>query len=97
IDVNYPHALIRNIEFVIPQGYKIKNLEDINISKVVRENGQETMGFESSYKLEGNVLKISIRELYCQLQYPLSQYEEFQKIINAAADFNKVILVLESQ
>ncbi len=97
IDVNYPHALIRNIEFVIPQGYKIKNLEDINISKVVSENGKETMGFESSYKLEGNVLKISIRELYCQLQYPLSQYEEFQKIINAAADFNKVILVLESQ
>lgn len=97
IDVNYPHALIRNIEFVIPQGYKIKNLEDINISKVVSENGKETMGFESSYKLEGNVLKISIRELYCQLQYPLSQYEEFQKIINAAADFNKVILVLEAQ
>lgn len=97
IDVNYPHALIRNIEFVIPQGYKIKNLEDINISKVVSENGKETMGFESSYKLEGNVLKISIRELYCQLQYPLSQYEEFQKIINVAADFNKVILVLESQ
>lgn len=97
IDVNYPHALIRNIEFVIPQGYKIKNLEDINISKMVSENGKETMGFESSYKLEGNVLKISIRELYCQLQYPLSQYEEFQKIINAAADFNKVILVLEAQ
>ena len=27
------------VEFVIPQGYKIKNLEDINISKVVSENG----------------------------------------------------------
>jgi hypothetical protein len=97
MDVNYPHALIRTIEFVVPKGYKIKNPDDLNIKKVVEDNNQVTMGFESSYKLEGNVLKVSIREQYCNLLYPLSQYQDFQKIINAAADFNKVILVLEPQ
>jgi hypothetical protein len=97
IDVNYPHALARTIEFVIPKGYNVKNPDDLNISKVVRDNNQVTMGFESSYKLEGNVLKVSVIEQYCHLQYPLSQYEDFKKIINAAADFNKVILVLEPQ
>jgi hypothetical protein len=95
MDVNYPHALIRTIEFILPQGYKIKNPDDIKISKVIRTNDVVNLGFESSYKLEGNVLKVSISEQYCQLQYPIAQYEDFKKIINAAADFNKVILVLE--
>ena len=97
IDVNYPHVLARTIEFVIPRGYNVKNPDDLNISTVVRDNNQVTMGFESSYKLEGNVLKVSVVEQYCRLQYSLSQYEDFKKIINAAADFNKVILVLEPQ
>lgn len=95
IDVNYPHILARTIEFTIPEGYTIKNPDDLNISKVVRDNNQTTMGFESSYKLDGRILKVTIVEQYCRLQYPLSQYEDFKKIINAAADFNKVILVLE--
>ncbi|KYP16261.1 DUF3857 domain-containing protein [Flavihumibacter sp. CACIAM 22H1] len=97
IDVNYPHTLNRHIEFTIPDGYKVKNLEDINISKQVQDNNMVTMGFTSSYKLDGKLLKISIREEYCQLEYPLAQYEAFKKIINAAADFNKIILVLEPQ
>lgn len=95
IDVNYPHVLARTIEFTIPKGYKVKNPDDLNISKVVRENNNVTMGFESSYKMDGNVIKVVIMEQYCRLQYPLSQYEDFKQIINAAADFNKVILVLE--
>lgn len=95
IDVTYPHFLSRNIELIIPDGYKVKNADDLNISKVVKENGQTTMGFESTYKLEGNVLKVTIMEQYCNIQYPMSQYEDFKKIINASADFNKVTLVLE--
>lgn len=95
MDVGFPHILARTIEFTIPDGYKIKNPDDIIINKVVRDGDATTMGFESSYKLEGNVLKVTIMEQYCQIEYPISQYEEFKKIINAAADFNKVILVLE--
>jgi len=95
IDVVYPHVLLRKIEFTIPAGYKIRNADDLTISKVRKENDQVTMGFESSYKLEGDVLKVTILEQYCQVQYPMSQYDDFKKIINAAADFNKVTLVLE--
>jgi hypothetical protein len=95
IDVNYPHILARTIEFTIHDGYKVKNPDDLIINKVVKEDGEVTMGFESSYKLEGNLLKVSIIEQYCRLQYPIEQYEQFKEIINAAADFNKVTLVLE--
>lgn len=95
MDVNYPHVLNRTIEFRLPDGYTVKNAEDLKISKTVQADGQLTMGFESSYTVEGNLLKVTISEQYCRLTYPLPQYEDFKKVINAAADFNKVILVLE--
>jgi hypothetical protein len=59
------------------------------------ENGQVTMGFSSEYKLEGNRLKVHVMEQYRRVTYPLSEYEDFKKVINASADFNKIVLVLE--
>jgi hypothetical protein len=40
---------------------------------------------------------IVIDIIYRKTNYALSQYEELRKIINAAADFNKVALVLEKK
>jgi hypothetical protein len=53
------------------------------------------MGFVSSYEQNGNTLKITIKENYNSIFYPVQQYEEFKKVINASADFNKVVLVLD--
>ena len=55
------------------------------------------MGFTSSYELKGNILKIVIDEEYKRYSYALTQYPSFKKIINAAADFNKVALVLDKK
>jgi len=55
------------------------------------------MGFTSTYKIEGNTLSISVREEYRLVQYPLSIYEQYKTIINAAADFNKIVLILEKK
>lgn len=97
MEIDFPHVLERHIRFTIPEGYSIKNLDDIKISHVVTEKGQPTVGFTSTYVLEGNVVKIHIMEEYRKTSYPLSQFEEFKKVINAAADFNKVVLVLEKK
>jgi len=97
MDIGFPHILERKIKFTIPPGYIVKNPNDLNIDHTYQENGQLTMGFVSSYIVEGNVLTITIIEEYRKTNYPLSQYEEFRKIINAAADFNKVALVLEKK
>ena len=48
-------------------------------------------------KVTGNVLDIEVTETYHEILYPLSQFETFKKVINAAADFNKVVLVLEKK
>lgn len=95
MEVTYPHVLERKIEFAIPEGYTVKNLDKLNINTVHTENGETTVGFNSTYKQEGNVLKIHILEEYRKISYPVNQYEQFRSVINAAADFNKVVLVLE--
>ena len=97
MEIEFPHILARKIKFTIPAGYIVKNPDDLDIDHTYQENGQLTMGFVSSYKIEGNTLVITILEEYRKTNYALSQYEEFRKIINAAADFNKVALILEKK
>ncbi len=94
IVLQYPHRLDRDINFTIPDGYEIKNLGDLNINVTDNYNGQQTMGFVSSYTIDGNVLKIKVHEFYKVIEYPVTMLEPFRKVINASADFNKVILIL---
>jgi hypothetical protein len=97
IELSYPHALNRKVVFEIPSGYTIKNLNDINLNISFKEEDIVTMGFISSYVVNGNKVEISINETYHNLKYPLTAYNNFKKVINAAADFNKVVLVLEKK
>jgi hypothetical protein len=60
-------------------------------------NGTTSMGFVSSYKLEGSQLVITVNEYYKYVSYPLGRFEDFRKVINASADFNKITLILEKK
>ncbi len=92
IDIQFTHHLIRNITIDLMPGYKVKNLDDIIIDKQFGD-----YGFVSSYKIKENKLLISIDEYYKRLEFPKEQIESFRSVINAAADFNKVTLVLEKE
>ena len=97
IVMEYPHALDRNITLVLPAGYQVKNLNDLKFNVVSGSNGAETMGFVSTYTVNESEVKINVHEFYKQLSYPVSDFDEFKKVINAAADFNKVVLILEKK
>ena len=97
VELPFPHSLERNIEFTIPNGYTIKNLNDLILNQVYTENGNVAIGFSSHFTREGNKIKVIIREDYRNFYYPLEQYENFKKVINMSADFNKVVLILERQ
>jgi hypothetical protein len=84
----------RQIEFQIPEGYKVLNLSDLNMKVEMLLDAKPSCGFYSSYTLNGNVLKIISKEFYSQENYPASDFEQFRAVINAAADFNKKTLVL---
>lgn len=79
----------------IPGGYRIRNLKDIVFDVTCKEGDDIPFLFQSSYTMEQQELKISIKEYYKKVYVPKARYEEFRKVINAAADFNKVTLVLE--
>lgn len=92
IDIGNVHSYTRILKIQVPEGYRLAGLDalkrNLNFS-----NG--TLGFVSDYSLDKKVLTIRIEEFYKTVQLPISDYDNFQKVINAAADFNKVTLVLE--
>ncbi len=94
-EIYYTHGFVRNIEFTIPEGYKITNADKLNFNVKYMDNNECLAEFVSTYVLEGNTLKVKVLENYRILTYPLAKFEDFRKVINAAADFNKVSLVLE--
>ena len=97
VDIEFGHVEERKIDFVIPEGYTISNAGDLNINQTYKENGELTMGFVSGYEIKGNILSVHIMEEYRRTLYPLDQFDQFRKIINASSDFNKIVLVLEKK
>jgi len=75
----------------------VKNLDDLKMNIEYKANGITTMGFVSSYTQNDNIVTVSINETYSQITYPLSAFEDFKKVINASADFNKVVLILDKK
>lgn len=94
----YNRTYFRRIEFTIPDGYKISNPESIKINVFYKNpNGKTTLEFKSDYLIEGNKLIILCTEMYDQISFSVDLFEEFRKVINASADFNKITLVLEKK
>lgn len=85
----------RTITLTLPDGYRIRNLDDLQLDISTQEKDDNTMGFVSDYTQEGNKVIVNINEYYKQLDYPADRFEQFKKVINAAADFNKKVLVIE--
>ncbi|MCV9386346.1 DUF3857 domain-containing protein [Reichenbachiella ulvae] len=88
-------SYFREIVVDLPKGYSIQNLESINMNDVVREGDRVIYQFVSSYEIKDNQLYIEISEYYNQIYFPLNRFEEFRKVINAAADWNKVSLIFK--
>ena len=57
--------------------------------------GEVTAAFTSDYKIDGDKLTVNINEVYNRMHFPISDYENFRKVINASADFNKVTLLMQ--
>jgi hypothetical protein len=92
IEIGYPHSFNRKIVINIPEGYLVKNPESIVIKKE-----QTAYGFISGYEMKGNQLIVTIYEYYKETYLPATEIEKYREVINASADFNKVVLVLEKK
>ena len=81
----------------IPKGYTVKNMKDLNLDVTYKDKDNTPYLFQSNATQEGDVVVVSIKEYYKQIFAPVQRYEDYRKVINAAADFNKVTLVLEKK
>lgn len=96
VESEYERSYIRTLKIAIPEGYSVANLDDININNAYsNSNNEELMSFYSSYTLDGSVLTIVADEHYRINHVSTAIYEDYRKVINSAADFNKITLVLE--
>ncbi len=87
----------RELSFVIPDGYQCTNLNNLNMDVFQEKGNERSMTFTSSYTVTGNTVKVVIDEYYKQIIWPIEEFEDYRKVINASADFNKISLVLEPQ
>jgi hypothetical protein len=96
VDITYAHNYNRTLTINIPKGYHLKGLEKLIIQhRFDNAAGKPSFGFVSSYKVEGDQLIITCKEYYNDLTYPVSQFEQFKEVINDAADFNKISILIE--
>lgn len=93
---DFNRGYLRKIIVDLPDGYSVKNPDDLVIKEQVNDEEKLIYNFTSSYEINGNQLEIEIDEYYDQLYFPKEKIEAFRKVINAAADWNKVVLVLSN-
>lgn len=85
----------RKIQFHIPEGFVVRNLDVLRTEIFHEENGERSMAFISDYEVEDDLVKVFVQEYYKKLDFPVENFDQFRKIINAAADFNKKVLIFE--
>ncbi len=97
VENHYNKGYHRELTFEVPDGYTITNLSAVNMDVYHETNGERDMEFHSYYKTDGNKIIVTIDEDYRQIHYPVNMYENYRKVINASADFNKVVLFIEKK
>lgn len=95
MDMELAHHYKRTLKVEVPAGYKLSGIEALKMNIKLDYQGKDACGFVSDYEVRGNVLTVNIYEYYNIIQLPKSEYQQFRKVINASADFNKINIVLE--
>ncbi len=94
VEINYPHYYTRKIKILLPEGATVKNLDKFNMNYTASVNGKTEAAFVSKYEKKGNEIFVENTEYYNILNYPLENFEAYRAVINAAADFNKIVIIL---
>ena len=94
IEAEATRSYDRILTIDIPDGYKIANPEVLKMNVELIENGKVEAYFYSDYSISENQLIVNCTEGYKKIWFPVEKYSEYISVINAAADFNKIVLIL---
>ena len=98
VENDYNRRYNRTITFELPAGYRVRNLNDLNMAEQAGPDANAPVfHFRSKYDQQGRTVTVTVTEAYHQIRWPKADFEAYRKVINAAANFNKVVLVLEKE
>jgi len=97
IENQFNRDYVRTITIQVPEGFQISNLNDLYMDYNYTNDNNKIYNFTSDYKMTDKTLTIHIDEYYKEINCPVEHFEEFSKVVNAAADFNKITLVIKPQ
>lgn len=95
MEFNYPHYLKRKLFIKIPEGYKADNLESLKFNETFVLNNDTIFGFVSDFHFDDNQnIEVNIMEWYKVIRCDQKYFEDFKRVMNAAANFNKASLFI---
>lgn len=97
VEIDYPHSYLRKIKIILPEGSIVKNLEKFTMNHQMTIDNKIEAAFTSSFSKNGNEITVENIEYYHIVNYPLERFDEYKSIINAAADFNKIVIIVSKK
>ncbi len=94
VEIDHPHSYVRTIKIKLPKGMKAKNLDKFAMNFKTDVENKTAAGFVSSYSEKDGEINVTNNEFYNIVNYPLDKFTEYKNVINAAADFNKIVIIL---
>lgn len=95
VENDFERSYDRKIIVKIPEGYRFEGLEKINMDQSFEEDNEVLFMFKSEYEIVDDKLIVSIKEFYNKNVINVDLYEKYRTVINSAANFNKVTLILQ--
>ena len=94
VEIDYPHLYTRNIKILLPKGATVKNLDKFIMDYKTQIKGKTEAAFISKYTKKGDEILVENTEFYNIINYPLDKFDDYKAVINAAADFNKIVIIV---
>lgn len=88
----FPRAFNYAVEFIIPDGYTAEGVEKLN-KKVENETG----GFVSTAKIEGNKIVVTARKYYNNNFEPVANWTKLVAFVDEAFNFGKEKILLKKK
>ena len=91
IERGYTTSYQREINILIPKGYKVESLEGLNKTIYDSDNpSNATAGFTATFHEDGKIITIKSTEFYDKLLYKVEDFNLIERVINESANFNDI-------
>ncbi|MFM1875285.1 MAG: hypothetical protein RL266_1022 [Bacteroidota bacterium] len=95
VESEFAREYKRVLTISLPEGYDLTNAETLKMDFRYSDDKGYEMAFVSDYELKDGKLVVNVHEYYKNQTYPKALFGEYKRVINAAADFNKLTIVLK--